>query len=368
MLKLYILSFLCTAVSFFGQSQDSSLYVSDAGNWSNPPWQILKYDINGQNPEVFIYENLAWPQDILFMESEGTVLISNLNSGKITRYNSTTGAYQDDFITGLSGPTRMKIGPDSLLYILQWNGNGMVKRYQLDGTFVDDFTSIGVNQSIGLDWDTDTNLYVSSYNGRSVRKFDANGIDQGLFIDTTNLQGPTNIWFDSSGDLLVADYNGTSVKRFDANGVFQGNYLTGLGQSEGVAYMSDQTILIGNGINGSVKHFASNGNFITDLVTPGSGGLIRPNAVVIRDESTLSLPELDEMKVLINPMEDGKYQVVSQSKESLELIITSATGQKVLEKGFMKETTFDSSEFAEGAYFVTVLNNKGHHKTQMIQR
>jgi len=365
--KLYLLTILISFSSFFANSQDSALYVSDAGNWSNPPWQILKYDIDGQNPEIFIFEQLAWPQDILFIESDGTVLITNLNSGKVTRYNASTGAYQDDFITGLNGPTRMKIGPDSLLYILQWNGVGMVKRFQLDGTFVDDFTSVGVNQSIGLDWDTDTNLYVSSYNGKSVRKFDVNGMDQGLFIDT-NLLGPTNIWFDASGDLLVADYNGTSVKRFDANGILQGDFLTGLSQSEGVAFMDDQTILIGNGANGSVKHFETNGNFIGDLVTPSFGGLIRPNAVVIRDESSLSLAELNEMTVLVNPMPNGKYQVVANPAEPLELIITSATGQKVLEIEFIKETTFDPTSFSEGAYFVTVFNKKGHHKTQMIQR
>lgn len=367
MLKRYTLPILLALISFWSHSQDSAIYVSDAGNWSNPPWQILKYDINGQNSEVFIYEQLAWPQDILFLKAEGTVLISNLNSGKVTRYNATTGAYQDDFITGLAGPTRMKIGPDSLLYILQWNGNGMVKRYQLDGTFVDDFTSMGVNQSIGLDWDVDTNLYVSSYNGKSVRKFDSNGLDQGLFIDS-NLLGPTNIWFDNSGDLLVADYNGTSVKRFDASGVFQGDYLTGLSQSEGVAFMADATILIGNGANGSVKHFATNGNFLGDLIAPGSGGLIRPNAVVIRDESTLDAPILSTIETTLVQLHGGKYQVFVESQDSLTLVITSATGGKVLEHSFTHQTTFDATPFAEGFYFVTVTNQLGQHKTQMIQR
>ena len=61
-------------------SQGFDIYVSDAGNWSNPPWQILKFDENGENPEVFIDNNLAWPQDILFLEDRGIVLISNLNS------------------------------------------------------------------------------------------------------------------------------------------------------------------------------------------------------------------------------------------------------------------------------------------------
>ena len=46
------------------------IYVSDAGNFNKPPWQILKYDENGQNSKVFISEDqgLDWPQDIVFLE------------------------------------------------------------------------------------------------------------------------------------------------------------------------------------------------------------------------------------------------------------------------------------------------------------
>ena len=40
-------------------------------------------------------------------------------------------------------------------------GNGKVKRYELDGTFVDDFTSVGVSQSIGIDWDSNGNWAMS---------------------------------------------------------------------------------------------------------------------------------------------------------------------------------------------------------------
>jgi len=72
-------------------AQDYDIYVSDAGNFSQPPWQILKFDQNGENPEVFITENLDWPHDIVFLEDTNSVLISNFNSGRIDRYNASTG-------------------------------------------------------------------------------------------------------------------------------------------------------------------------------------------------------------------------------------------------------------------------------------
>ena len=277
---LPILCVLLWASTAFGQGYD--IYVSDAGNFSQPPWQILKFDENGENPEVFITDNLAWPQDILFLEGTNTVLISNFNSGRIDRYNATTGNFIDIFASGLSGPTRMKIGEDNLLYVLQWSGTGKVQRFRLNGTWVDNFTSLNLAQSIGLDWDREGSLYVSSYNGQVVRKFDTNGIDQGNFV-ANQLAGPTNIWFDNKGDLLVSDYNGGAVRRFDSDGAYLGNFIQGLSQTEGVDYLPNGNLLLGDGGTSSVKMFTPAGIFIEDIIPSGSGGLIQPNAVVVRE-------------------------------------------------------------------------------------
>jgi hypothetical protein len=289
---LFLLSFflLFTANIF---CQGIEIYVSDAGNFSSPPWQILKFDENGENPSTFISDSLAWPQDILFLEDQNIVLISNLNSGIIAKHSSDDGAHIGNFASRIGGPTRMKIGADSLLYVLQWGGDGKVKRYQLDGTFVDDFTSIEVPQSIGLDWDSEGNLYVSSFTEDYVRKFDSNGNDLGIFV-STNLLGPTNIWFDAGGDLLVSDYNGTAVKRFDSEGNYLSNFLTGLSNSEGVAFLPNGNILIGNGATNSVKLFDSEGNYIRDFITTGAGNLMQPNAVVIRNIAPVSVSEGEE--------------------------------------------------------------------------
>jgi len=276
---------LCALWAVTSLAQNLEIYVSDAGKLDQPPWQILKYDANGENPEVFINQNLAWPQDILFLESENTVLVSNLNTNRITRYHADTGEFMDNFITGIAQPTRMKIGADGLLYVLQWSGDGKVRRYQLDGTFVDNFTDVGVDRSIGFDWDTSGNLYVSSYGDESVRKFNSNGQDQGLFINS-NLEGPTNIWFNEAGELLVTDWRGTSVKRFDANGNFLGDFITGLSEAEGVDFLPNGNILIGNGGTGAVKMYQADGTYIEDLVPSGFGGLIQPNAIVVRPLAT----------------------------------------------------------------------------------
>jgi len=150
---------------------------------------------------------------------------------------------------------------------LQWNGNGRVLRYQLDGTYLGEFTSVGVSQSIGLDWDSSGNLYVSSYNGDHVRKYDSNGNDQGLFINT-NLVGPTNVTFVDNGDLLVSDYDGAKIRRM----------------------------------------YDSEGNFIKNFVSSGSGGLNTPNAVVIRNDNTGDVFQINAglNDAWYNPETDGQ--------------------------------------------------------------
>jgi len=277
---LFICYFLILSATIIN-AQNIELYVSDGGNYNNPPWQILKFDENGKNPEVFIKEHLAWPQDILFLEYQGIVLISNLNTGKITKYDAKTGKYLGDFATGIGGTTRMKIGPDGLLYVLQWTGNGKVKRYKLDGTFVDDFTETGVRQSIGLDWDSKGNLYVSSYNGNFIKKYSPKGKDLGNFIDK-NTVGPTNIVFDKDENLLVLDYKDGSIKKFDIHGKYLGVFISGLKAPEGIDFYPNGNIVVGNGGTKSVKVYTSDGKFIKELVTPSLGGLILPNAVRLR--------------------------------------------------------------------------------------
>lgn len=257
------------------------IYVSDAGNFSSPPWQILKYNLDGSTPQTFINSNLSWPQDILFLDDQNIVLISNLSSGTITKHDADSGAYLGDFATGISEPTRMKIGPDNLIYVLQWDTDNKVIRFSQDGTALGDFTSIGVNRSIGIDWDLEGNLYISSYNGGFVQKFNTLGDDMGPFVDA-NLQGPTNIWFDADGDLLVVDYDGGAVKRFDQNGNYISEFISGLNRPEGVAFFENGDIAIGNGGTNSVKLYSSNGSYIKDIISSGSGGLLTPNAIVIR--------------------------------------------------------------------------------------
>jgi len=335
-------------------AQNYKVYVSDAGNFQDPPWQILKFDADGSNGQVFISQNLAWPQDIFFLENENTMLVSNLNNGRITKFDAGTGAYLGEFATGIGGPTRMRLGPDSLLYVLQWTGNGKVWRYNLAGAFVDEFTTTGVPGAIGLDWDAAGNLYVSSYNGKYVRRFSPTGADLGIFAGV-NLAGPTNIWFAANGDLMVVDYNGGSVKRFDSAGNYKGLFITGLPQGEGVAVLPNGHILLGCGGTSSVREYDASGNLLKNFVPPGTLGLLRPNAVVLHPAPVSTAREQYRDVAFVMPSVGTLFQFSNpdalQGVTTLE--IYNSTGLFIRKITFADSTGWDASNVPAGIYHIT---------------
>jgi len=348
-------------------AQNFHVYISDAANFNLPPWKILKFEENGQNGQVFISDHLAWPQDILFLENENAVLISNLNNGRISRFSATSGAFINEFATGIGGPTRMEIGSDGLLYVLQWTGNGKVKRYNLDGTFVDDFTATGVPNSIGLAWDAAGNLYVSSYNGKYVRKFSPSGADLGNFV-STNLSGPTNIWFAENGDLFVVDYDGGSVKRFDSQGNYLGIFISGLPQGEGIDFFPNGNIIIGSGGLHSVRIYDASGGFLNNLMPPGTLGLQTPNAVVLRPIPPSMTREVYKEINFVKPSVGELFQVsnpdVSQAARAFE--VYNSVGVLIRKVNFANSTYWDASNLAAGVYYITAKLQDGAIARQSV--
>jgi len=350
-------------------AQPTFVYVSDAGGFSSPPWQILKFDVDGQNGEVFIDDHLAWPQDIVFLEDKDEVLISNLNNGRISRFNATTGDYINDFAAFIGGPTRMKIAADGLLYVLQWQGDGKVLRFGLDGSIEGAFTDTGVPTSIGLDWDASGNLYVSSYTGKFVRRFNPQGGDMGLFIDS-ELAGPTNIWFEPNGDLMVVDYNGGVVKRFNSNGELIGTFISSLPQGEGVDFLPNKNILIGSGGAHSVRVYSSTGTYIEDLVPPGTLNLLTPNAVVLRTPGTSGLPvpvPYHEMTI-VTPSLGVHFQFSGLPHDTSQSHVTlyDAEGRLLKEIKATGSMSWDASDLANGVYTLMVNLPNGINGRQRV--
>ena len=367
-MKIKKLLFLVLGLYLSGHvySQTFDIYVSDAAGFG-PPNAIIKYDANGENPETFIGEDeLNWPQEILFLEDQNEVLISNLGSGRITRHNASTGDYIDDFATVAGGPTRMAIGPGDFIYVIQWGGNGNVLRFQQDGTFEDEFTSEGVFRSIGIDWDSSGNMYVASYAQSTIRKYNSSGIDQGLFIDS-GLAGPTTIRFNDNDELIILNWNTGALQLYDINGALLETFDTGISQAEGIAFYPDGSFLVGHGLDSSVKLYDNNNDFVEEIVASELGGLVRPNAVTLRDQS-LSIGEQDNLisNRIFNTSIGNQFQINSNLLLSkIPIKIYDYTGKLVVSIDHMENSIWDANKLNTGLYFATV-NFNGQVISQKI--
>ena len=185
----------------------------------------------------------------------------------------------------------------------------------------------------------------------NVRKFNALGEDQGLFI-SSNLAGPTNIWFDSNGDMLVCDWNGGTVDRFDSDGNYIGAFMTGLNQPEGVAILPSGNYLIGNGGTGAVKEFDTGGVFIQDLIPAGTGDLLTPNAVVLRNNPTGLENISREESILINTV--GRIFNSQQTLSQARVEVTDLEGKNVFQGQVRDSVIWDASSVPTGVYLIQI--------------
>ena len=99
-------------------------------------------------------------------------------SDEVLRYDGTTGAFIDAFVTagsgGLNNPYGILFGPDGNLYVAS-DGNKKVKRYDgTTGAFIDNFVpagSGGLNKPYDLLFGPDGNFYVVSSQSSEILRY-----------------------------------------------------------------------------------------------------------------------------------------------------------------------------------------------------
>jgi len=237
---------------------------------------------------------LSAPQEILMVD--GKLLITGRFNENILAYDGVTGDFLGNFSSGyiLDNPTKMTLGPDSLLYISQWGQvNSKVVRFRADdGTFVDEFTNISLNQGMGHAWDEDGNLYVADFGSSEIKKFDTGGVFVENFISPNPLSGPINIWFsDDYSAFYVTNWNTSSVLQYNGTtGDFESTFISqGLGNAEGIAFGPNGLIYLCDRTGNRVNRYNTDGNLL-DIFATG-GGMNTPNSLIFIENKTTSVDE-----------------------------------------------------------------------------
>lgn len=352
-----LLAALCTMAASVhalqAQAPQGDLFVSSRNTNS-----VKRYDGHtGAYLGDFVKPNaggLNATQEVLF-GLDGHLLVSGRGNRHILKFDRYTGNFLGNFTSGydLDNPTKMTLGPDSLLYISQW---GQIKRKVArfnfsTGVFVDEFTETDLNQGSGHAWDAAGNFYVASFGSADVRKFDANGKFLGVFTETGRLRGAVNLWFGEGGDLFVVDWTLGSVLRFDGQtGRFKSNFITGMQNTEGFVFGPDSTIYLCDWSRNTINRYDRSGHVLG--IFANTGGMRAPNSVIFGSSSVTVVSERESMpqgfalqQNYPNPFNPGtiiRFQLPSHGRVSLT--IYNISGQLV-------RTLLDSSASA-GAHAV----------------
>lgn len=253
--------------------------------------------------------------------SSGYLLVPSFDTQNVLRYDATTGAFIDEFVQhksgGLNQPNAVAFGPrDHDLYVTSgfYGGNGLVRailRYDgTTGAFIDPFTqgSLGdkvANVLFGPDGNVYVGITVEGPGTSHIARFDATtGAYLGDFVapGSGGLRTLSGMVFGPSVgnpgklDLYVASARDSNVLRFDGStGAFLGDFIPagrgGLSGAIGITFGPDGNLYVSSagGLNGGptsgVFRYqgpagASPGAFIGTFVSPGSGELMSPFAVL----------------------------------------------------------------------------------------
>lgn len=181
---------------------DSNLYVAS----SSSPGAVSRFNgLTGAPVGVpFGSGQLSNPEGVTF-GPDGNLYVAGGDTSSVLRYNPTTGAFINAFVSpgsgGLTGARGVVFGPDGNLYVTSF-GTGEVLRYNgttgaLLGTFVT-AGSGGLSLPRGLTFGPDGNLYVGSFGSGDVLRYNGS---TGAFIDafvpssSGGLGGPTFLTF-----------------------------------------------------------------------------------------------------------------------------------------------------------------------------
>lgn len=156
--------------------------------------------------------------------------------------------------TDLEGPDGLAFDSVGDMYVAnQATGfGGKVLKFTPDGA--DSVVHSSLNTPVAVAFDSPGNLYTLQANGVIWRT--PPGGSRAFFV-----QAPFYSFcmaFDTSGDLFVSSYNDNSIKRFSPAGV-ETTFATGLSQPMGIAFDSLGNLYAANGGNNTIDRFAPDG-------------------------------------------------------------------------------------------------------------
>ena len=199
---------------------DGNLYVSDSDHET-----VLRYNgTTGAFMNAFV-PNVEDPAGLRFGPDSNLYVASSSSPGAVSRFNGLTGALVGaPFGSGqLSNPEGVTFGPDGNLYVAGGDTNSILRYNPTTGAFIDAFVtpnSGGLTSARGAVFGPDGTLYVTSFGTGSVLRYNgATGALLGTFVTAGSggLSLPRGLTFGPDGNLYVGSFGSGDVLRYNGS-------------------------------------------------------------------------------------------------------------------------------------------------------
>lgn len=136
-------------------------------------------------------------------------------------------------------------------------------------------------------------LLVSAWDPHAIHRFDLEtGEYRGVFAAGGGLMHPTGMAFGPDGNLYVTSFSGWSVQRFDGQtGASLGTFIpssTGLRLPGDLEFRPDGMLYVLNEYDSGVLRFdAQTGDLIDEIISPGSGGINAATSMTFGDDGDI---------------------------------------------------------------------------------
>jgi sugar lactone lactonase YvrE len=187
------------------------------------------------------------------------------------------------------GPAGMKFDANGNMFVAMHNAN-TIQKIQTNGTRTDYAT--GLQGPIGLDWDSQENLYVANFYGNpTISKILPGGI-RTAFVNITGVTSASSVAVDDDDNVYLVRYNSGDIIKVTPSGevsVFASTGASGFGfivYGNGRFYLSENDIhrVVVMNLQGEWEVYAGSGTSGNGNGPAASASFDRPNGVAISND------------------------------------------------------------------------------------